>query len=127
MPSGLPGSNSIRDERPFSPGVATLKENRLRCIFAFDMLGCRNLCTCAFAATIANLPSRKQRRAAIGELDIGAALVAPPAGGEKLFVDYAGDTVPVIVDRLSGETRPAQIFVAVMGASSFTYTKAAWT
>ena len=48
------------------------------------------------------------------------------AGGEKLFVDYAGDTVPVIVDRLSGEIRPAQIFVAVMGASSFTYAKAAW-
>jgi transposase len=49
------------------------------------------------------------------------------AGGEKLFVDYAGDTVPVIVDRLSGEIRPAQIFVAVMGASSFTYAKASWT
>ena len=49
------------------------------------------------------------------------------AGGEKLFVDYAGDTVPVIVERLSGEIRPAQIFVAVMGASSFTYAKAAWT
>jgi transposase len=48
-------------------------------------------------------------------------------GGEKLFVDYAGDTVPVIVDRLTGETRPAQIFVAVMGASSFTYAEATWT
>jgi transposase len=46
------------------------------------------------------------------------------AGGEKLFVDYAGDTVSVIVDRLSGETRPAQIFVAVMGGSSFTYANA---
>lgn len=42
-------------------------------------------------------------------------------------MDYAGDTVPVIVDWLSGETRPAQIFVAVMDASSFTYAKAAWT
>ena len=48
-------------------------------------------------------------------------------GGEKLFVGYAGDTVPVIVDRLTGETRPAQIFVAVMGASSFTYAEATWT
>jgi transposase len=48
-------------------------------------------------------------------------------GGEKLFVDYAGDTVPVIVDRLSGKTRPAQIFVAVMGASSFTYAEATWS
>jgi transposase len=27
------------------------------------------------------------------------------AGGEKLFVDYAGDTVPVIIDRLTGEMR----------------------
>jgi transposase len=42
-------------------------------------------------------------------------------GGDKLFVDYAGDTVPVIVDRLTGEVRSAQIFVAVMGASNFTY------
>src|SRR5213596_2461552 len=31
-------------------------------------------------------------------------------GGDKLFVDYAGDTVPVIVDRLTGEVRAAQIF-----------------
>jgi hypothetical protein len=31
-------------------------------------------------------------------------------GGDKLFVDYAGDTVPVIVDRLTGEVRQAQIF-----------------
>jgi transposase len=49
------------------------------------------------------------------------------AGGDKLFVDYAGDTVPVIVDRLTGEIRAAQIFVAVMGASNFTYAEATWT
>jgi len=49
------------------------------------------------------------------------------AGGDKLFVDYAGDTVPVIVDRLTGQVRPAQIFVAVMGASNFTYAEASWT
>src|SRR5215472_9599126 len=48
-------------------------------------------------------------------------------GGDKLFVDYAGNTVPVIVDRLTGKTRPAQIFVAVMGASNFTYAEASWT
>src|SRR5207237_956228 len=48
------------------------------------------------------------------------------AGGDKLFVDYAGDGVPV-VDRLTGEVRKAQIFVAVMGASSFTYAEATWT
>jgi transposase len=49
------------------------------------------------------------------------------AGGDKLFVDYAGATVPVIIDRLTGETRPAQIFVAVMGASNFIYAEASWT
>jgi transposase len=47
-------------------------------------------------------------------------------GGDKLFVDYAGDTVPVIIDRLTGEIRRAQIFVAVMGASNFTYVEATW-
>jgi transposase len=49
------------------------------------------------------------------------------AGGDKLFVDYAGDTVPVIIDRLTGKTRPAQIFVAVLGASNFTYAEASWS
>jgi transposase len=49
------------------------------------------------------------------------------AGGDKLFVDYAGDTVPVIVDRLTGKTRPAQIFVAMLGASNFTYAEANWS
>ncbi len=48
-------------------------------------------------------------------------------GGDKLFVDYAGDTVPVVIDRLTGEMREAQIFVAVLGASSFTYAEATWT
>ena len=46
--------------------------------------------------------------------------------GEKLFVDYAGPTV-LVVDASSGEIKPAQIFVAVLGASSFTYAEATWT
>jgi transposase len=41
-------------------------------------------------------------------------------GGDKLFIDYAGHTVP-IVDAFSGEIRAAQIFVAAMGASSYTF------
>ncbi len=49
------------------------------------------------------------------------------AAGERLFVDYAGDGVPVVIDRLIGEIRMAQIFVAVLGASSFTFAKASWT
>jgi transposase len=47
-------------------------------------------------------------------------------GGEKLLVDYAGQTVEV-VDRHSGEAREAQIFVAVLGASNFTYAEATWS
>jgi transposase len=49
------------------------------------------------------------------------------AAGERLFVDYAGDGVPVVIERLTGEIRMAQIFVAVLGASSFTFAKATWT
>lgn len=47
--------------------------------------------------------------------------------GEKLFVDFAGGTVPVLIDRRSGEIRTAQIFVATLGASSYTYAEATWT
>lgn len=50
---------------------------------------------------------------------------AHPAG-ERLFVDYAGQTVPVL-DAVTGEIRPAQIFVAALGASNFTYAEARWT
>lgn len=46
--------------------------------------------------------------------------------GEKLFVDYCGPTIPV-VDPSSGESRPAQVFVAVLGASSYTYAEATWS
>src|SRR4029077_5050837 len=45
------------------------------------------------------------------------------AAGEKLFVDFAGDTVPVF-DGLTGEGRAAKIFVAVMGASNYTFAQA---
>src|SRR6516165_9110066 len=46
--------------------------------------------------------------------------------GERMFVDYAGQTVELI-DGRSGEMRQAQIFVAVMGASSYTFAEASWT
>src|SRR5487761_2759296 len=49
------------------------------------------------------------------------------AAGERLFVDYAGDGVPVLIDNRTGELRKAQIFVAVLGASSFTFAHASWT
>ena len=43
--------------------------------------------------------------------------------GEKMFVDWAGATIP-IHDRHSGQARPASLFVAVVGASSYTYAEA---
>ncbi|HEX3525363.1 MAG TPA: IS21 family transposase, partial [Stellaceae bacterium] len=46
--------------------------------------------------------------------------------GEKLFVDFAGRTAEV-VDGLTGESIPVQIFVAVLGASNFTYAEAVWS
>ena len=46
--------------------------------------------------------------------------------GEKLFVDWAGDTIPVF-DAATGEEHRAHIFVAALGASNFTYAEARWT
>ena len=45
---------------------------------------------------------------------------------EKLFVDFAGDTVTVF-DAGTGAQRRVQIFVAVLGASNYTYAQARWT
>jgi transposase len=40
--------------------------------------------------------------------------------GEKLFVDYAGLTIPVI-DSATGQQSPAYLFVATLGASNYTF------
>ncbi len=46
--------------------------------------------------------------------------------GEKMFVDYCGQTVD-IVDRERGKIKTAQVFVAVLGASNYTYAEATWS
>jgi transposase len=46
--------------------------------------------------------------------------------GESLFVDYAGQTMPVI-NALTGEVRQAAIFSAVLGASNSTFAEATWS
>ena len=46
--------------------------------------------------------------------------------GEKLFVDYAGQTLEVY-DLHTNQMREAQIFVAVLGASNYTYAEATWS
>ena len=46
--------------------------------------------------------------------------------GEKLFVDYSGKK-PEVVDPRTGEVREVELFVAVLGASNFTYAEATET
>ncbi len=46
--------------------------------------------------------------------------------GDKLFIDYAGQTMTV-VDQFTGEARQVQIFIATLGASSYTYAEATWS
>lgn len=46
--------------------------------------------------------------------------------GEKLFVDYAGQTVPITCTG-TGEVRHAEIFVATLGASNYSYAEATWS
>jgi transposase len=60
-------------------------------------------------------------RAWAGRLDL--VMRQEHRAGEKLFVDWAGQTLP-IVDPETGAVRQAQLFVAVLGASSYTYAEA---
>lgn len=46
--------------------------------------------------------------------------------GERMFVDYAGMTVDIF-EPVNRQIRKAQIFIAVMGASNYTYAEAVWT
>jgi transposase len=46
--------------------------------------------------------------------------------GEKLFVDYCGPTMPV-TNPDTGEARQAQVFVAVLGASNYTFACPSWS
>ena len=63
-------------------------------------------------------------RAYAGKLDL--VMRQTHRAGETMFVDYAGHTVAV-VNRYTGELRQAQVFVAVLGASSYTFARATWT
>jgi len=45
--------------------------------------------------------------------------------GEKMFVDYAGQTIS-IHDKFTGKVKQAQIFISVLGASNYTYAEASW-
>ncbi len=46
--------------------------------------------------------------------------------GERVFVDFAGHAMEVI-DGATGEVHRAEIFVGVLGASSYTFAQAVWT
>jgi len=51
------------------------------------------------------------------------ALRQPYRAGEKLFVDWAGETIPV-VDPATGAVRQVYLFVAALGASNYTFAEA---
>jgi len=67
----------------------------------------------------------EQYRAWTGKLNV--VMRQEHRAGEKLFVDYAGQKMAQVVDRRTGEVRQAQIFVAVLGASNYTYAEATWS
>lgn len=46
--------------------------------------------------------------------------------GDKLFVDYSGKK-PHVVDPATGEIVEVELFVAVLGASNFTYAEVTWS
>ncbi len=57
---------------------------------------------------------------------LGVTMRQNHVAGEKMFVDYSGDKFKV-VDTPTGEVREAELFVAVLGASNYTYAEATWT
>jgi len=59
-----------------------------------------------------------------GQLDV--TMRQTHKAGDKIFVDWSGDGID-IVDRKSGEVKRASVFVAVMGASGYTYAEATET
>jgi transposase len=46
--------------------------------------------------------------------------------GDKVFIDYSGKRFDLI-DPDTGEVRPSEIFVGVLGASNYTFAEATWT
>jgi len=57
----------------------------------------------------------------VGKLDV--CLRQHHRAGEKLFIDYAGQTIP-IYDSHSGDVSQAYLFVATLGASNYTFAEA---
>jgi transposase len=50
----------------------------------------------------------------------------PHRAGEKLFVDYAGQGIPIVTPQC-GEVHEAALCIAVLGASNYTYVEATWS
>lgn len=57
----------------------------------------------------------------VGKLDVS--LRQEHRAGEKLFIDYAGQTIPII-DPATGEEIRAQVFIAALGCSNYTFAQA---
>ena len=72
----------------------------------------------SFPSIPAATPAAKKRR--------GLTMRHVHRAGEKAFVDYAGKT-PGLTDPVTGEWRPVELFVIVLGASSYTYAEATRT
>jgi transposase len=57
--------------------------------------------------------------------DIDLVMRQEHKAGEKVFIDWAGDTIPVI-EQETGEIRPCYLFLGVLGASNYTFAEPAF-
>ncbi|QCG94852.1 transposase [Azospirillum sp. TSA2s] len=60
------------------------------------------------------------------EARLAPSMRQPHLAGDKVFVNHSDKTLP-IRDPATGAVRPAQLFIAVLGASNYTYAEATWT
>ena len=71
----------------------------------------------AIPGSVASTSSRRPLKPTLRQVHVA---------GERMFVDFAGQTMDVL-DGATGEVRQAAVFVAVLGASSYTYAEAVWS
>lgn len=106
------------DQRPIPDWPAVHRELRRKSVtLALLWSEYRTACPDGFGYTWFT----EHYRAWAGRLDV--VLRQDHRAGEKLFLDFAGQTIP-ITDPLTGEITQAQLFVAVLGASNYTYAEA---
>ena len=120
VPAAIDPAWSLLDER-----IATEPLISVCCCMAPPLLPLFNSDRDRCAGLFERLPlmTTEEDRTDPDDVDQGLAPLVTHEATRLMFVDYAGTTIDV-VDAATGEVHACQLFVAALGASSFTYAEA---